>query len=423
MTVTAGARVVVVGAGFGGLWAAKALRHSPVEVALIDRNNYHTFFPLLYQIGAAELAPDNIVRPIRSILRKFQNASFCLAEVTGIDSDSKTVLADGHAIPYDYLIVATGSVTNYLGVPDAAKHAFPLRTLEQAVSLRNHILRQFERAALETDAETRRRLLTFTVVGGGPTGVEFSGALAELIQGPLRKDIRTLDIDEARVVLVEAGDALISGLPKKLQDYTLRRLANRKVDVRLSTIVSEVAPDAVRFADETVVPTETVVWTAGVRGGESESTWGLPVGRAGRIPVLPTLQVEDRPEVYVIGDLAYIESAETPPLMVAPVALQQGEAAARNILRTLAGEAPLPFHYRNKGTMAVIGRNAAVAHVFNRWQLTGFLAWVSWLLVHLYELIGFRNRLAVLTNWGWDYVFLDRVVRLIFPSHNQNTRS
>ena len=342
-----------------------------------------------------------------------------MTEVTGIDLDSKKVSSGDQSIPYDYLILATGSVTNYFGVAGALDHAFPLRTLEQAVYLRNHILAHFEKAANETDPEDRKRQLTFVVVGGGPTGVEFSGALSELVQGPLRRDMPTLNVNEVKVILLEATGSLLSGLPKRLQDYTLKRLNRLKVDVRLRSAVSKVTQDAVHLEDGQVVPTETVVWTAGVRGGEQEGKWGMPVGMGGRIRVLPTLQVEGHPEIYVVGDLSYIEGEEKQPPMVAPVALQQGETAAHNIRNHLAGRPLLPFRYKDRGTMAVIGRNAAVAHLFNRWQLTGFWGWISWLAVHISQLIGFRNRLVVLINWAWSYIFLDRVVRLIFPSHQR----
>ena len=410
-------RVVIVGAGFGGLWATKALRRAPVEVIPIDRNNYHAFFPLLYQVGAAELAPDNIAKPVRSILRRIRNASFYMAEVTQLDLESKSVHAGGRIVPYDYLILATGSVTNYFGVPGAAEYAFPLRTLEQGVELRNQILTQFERAASEANDDDRRRMLTFTIVGGGPTGVEFSGALSELIHGSLHRDIPTLDMDAVKVILLEATDSLLSSFPRALRDYTLKRLYKLKVDVRLGSAVSRVTADAVHLKEGTVIPTETVIWTAGVRGGEQEGAWGLPIGKGGRVPVLPTLQVEGHPEVYAVGDLSYIEGVERQPPMVAPVALQQRKVAATNIRRQMAGLPPEPFRYRDKGTMAVVGRNAAVAHLFSRWQFVGFFGWIIWLAVHLYQLIGFRNRLVVLTNWAWDYVFLDHVVRLILRVH------
>ena len=307
-------RVVIVGAGFGGLWATKALRRAPVEVILIDRNNYHAFFPLLYQVGAAELAPDNIAKPVRSILRRIRNASFYMAEVTQLDLESKSVHAGGRIVPYDYLILATGSVTNYFGVPGAAEYAFPLRTLEQGVELRNQILTQFERAASEANDDDRRRMLTFTIVGGGPTGVEFSGALSELIHGSLHRDIPTLDTDAVKVILLEATDSLLSSFPRALRDYTLKRLYKLKVDVRLGSAVSRVTADAVHLKEGTVIPTETVIWTAGVRGGEQEGAWGLPIGKGGRVPVLPTLQVEGHPEVYAVGDLSYIEGVERRPL-------------------------------------------------------------------------------------------------------------
>ena len=401
-------KVIVIGAGFGGLWATKTLRRSPVEVILIDRNNYHTFFPLLYQVGTAELAPDNIAKPVRSMLQKIRN-------VSGVDLESKSVSIGGQVLQYSYLIVPTGSVTNYFGVPGAEKHAFPLRTLEQGVELRNHILFRFEEAPSAGTPEERSPLLTFTVVGGGPTGVEFCGALSELIRGPLRRDMPTLNVREASVILLEAGSSLLSGLPTRLRDYAFKRLAKLGVDVRLDSEVSRITPDEVRLTSGEVINTKTVIWTAGVRGDEIARSWGLPLGRNGRVPVLPTLQVKGRSEVYVVGDLSYIEGAERQPPMVAPVALEQGKTAANNIRRQLAGELPQAFRYKDRGTMAVIGRNAAVAHLFNRWEFLGLIGWMIWLALHLYQLIGFRNKLSVLINWAWDYVFLDRVVRLILP--------
>lgn len=408
-------RVVIVGAGFGGLWAARALPRSLVEVLLVDRNNYHTFFPLLYQVAAAELEPEDIAYPVRSILRKLASVEFTLADVKKVDLVAQVVDTDGPMIPYDFLILATGSTTHFFEVPGAAEYAFPLRTLEQGVALRNHILSCFERAVCEAEGERRQRLLTFAIVGGGPTGVEFAGALAELIYAPLAKDYPTLDFRKVRVVLLEALDSLIPTLPERLRAYALARLRKMGLEIRLQAKVSRITREAVHLKDGRVIPTETVVWTAGVRGDPLAQAWGLPTTRSGRVAVLPTLQLSGQPNVYVIGDLASLEESRRSLPMVAPVAIQQGVAAARNIARQIAGEAPLPFRYRDLGTMAVIGRNAAVAHLFGRWAFTGFPAWVIWLGMHLFHLIGFRNRLVVLTNWAWDYLFYERVVRLILP--------
>jgi NADH dehydrogenase len=407
-------RVVIVGAGFGGLWAARALAHSPAEVLLVDRNNYHTFLPLLYQVAAAELEPEAIAYPVRSTLRKLPNVHFALAEVKEVDLVARVVKTTERVIPYDFLILAVGSTSNFFAVPGAAEHAFPLKTLEQGVALRNHILCCFERAVQEPDEQQRQRLLTFTIVGGGPTGVEFAGALAELIHGPIVQDYPTLDFRQVHVVLLEAMDGLLPGLPGRLRAYALARLRRMGVEVHLQAMVSQLTPEAVHLKDGTVMPTETVVWTAGVRGDPLAQRLGLPTARDGRVVVLPTLQVPSHPEVYVIGDLAYVEEEGHPLPMMGPVAIQQGESAARNIARQMAGQAPLPFHYWDRGTMVTIGRNAAVAHPFRR-AFTGFPAWVLWLIFHLFKLIGFRNRLLVLINWAWDYFLYERAVRLILP--------
>lgn len=419
-------RVVIVGAGFGGLWAARALAGYPVEVLLIDRNNYHTFFPLLYQVAAAELEPESIVYPVRSILRHFPNVHFALAEVEGLDLERRILKTEAQEIPYDYLILAVGSTSHFFGVEGAAENAFPLKALEEGIVLRNHILSLFERAAYEPDKEVRKRMLTFAIVGGGPTGVEFAGALAELIRGPLAKDYPTLDFREVRVILLEALDGLLPGFPDRLRQYAHRRLQRMGVEVRVQALVTQITPEAVYLRDGTVIPTETVVWTAGVRGDPRvhPDKSGLPAAKNGRIPVLPTLQVPGHPEVYVVGDLAFMKEEGKPLLMVAPVAIQQGVAAAKNIARQVAGQDPLPFHYQDRGMMVTIGRNAAVAHVRGL-NLTGFLAWLTWLSVHLFNLIGFRNRLLVLINWSWDYFLYERAIRLILPaprSHEAESR-
>ncbi|HEX6387047.1 MAG TPA: NAD(P)/FAD-dependent oxidoreductase [Anaerolineae bacterium] len=414
-------RVVIVGAGFGGLWAAKALTGAPVDVLLVDQHNYHTFLPLLYQVGSAELEPGYIAHPIRMILRRRKNVRFLLAKVSSVDVAARAVKTTGHnhettrTIPYDYLILATGSVSRYFGIPGAAKYAFNLKTMEDGIELRNHILQRFEKAWLEPDEARRRLLLTFTVVGGGPTGVEYAGALSELVYGPLAKDFRGMNIGEVRIILLEALDRLLAAMPEKLGRYAVERLEQKKVEVRLGATVSEVAPECVYLKDGTAIPTTTVIWTAGVGGEDVARQSGLPTLRNGTVPVLPTLQVANHPEVYVIGDLAAFEEEDDSYLpMLAPVAIQQGERAAKNIRRQVTGQEPLPFKYRDRGTMATIGRSAAVADIAG-FAFTGFFAWIIWLVIHLAELIGFRNRLVVLVNWAWTYIFYERVVRLILP--------
>ena len=412
------ARVVIVGAGFGGLWALRTLERASVDVVLIDRNNYHTFLPLLYQVAAAEIGPEEIAYPIRNLLRRQRNAAFLMADVEGVDWEARLVKTHSSTILYDFLILAIGSTAHFFGVPGAAAHGFPIRTMKQAIVLRNHILHCFEKAVHEPGRNGQQQLLTFTIVGGGPTGVEFAGALAELIHGSLRKDYPTLDFDAARILLLEAADTLLPVLPAKLRAYAFQRLQHMGVDVRLGATVSEVTQEAAYLKDGTAISSATVVWTAGVQGEPRAAAWGLPAARNGQIRVLPTLQVPDHPEGYVIGDLAYAEEDGHPLPMIAPVAVQQGQAAAQNVLRQIAGEPPRPFRYRDQGTLVTIGRNAAAAHVFGR-AFTGFSAWVLWLSVHLFKLIGFRNRLFVLINWAWDYFFYERTTRLILPMEDR----
>jgi NADH dehydrogenase len=328
---------------------------------------------------------------------------FLMNEVTEINLAAKQVKTTDHIFPYDFLILAIGSTTHFFGVEGAEKHAFQLKTLEQAVALRTHILFRFERALCETDPERRRQMLTFAIVGGGPTGVEFAGALAELIRGPLAKDYQALDLREVHVLLLEAANRLLASFPESLGIYAAKRLAKMGVEVHLQATVNKITPDCVRLKDETVIPAETVIWTSGVRGESFNAE--LPTIRNGQVKVLPTLQSPDHPEVYVIGDLASMEEDGHSLPMLAPVATQQGEATARNIIRQANGQAPVPFHYHDRGTMVTIGRNAAIAYVWGR-AFAGFPAWILWLSIHLYGLIGFRNRLLVLINWAWDYLFL-----------------
>lgn len=407
-------RVVVAGAGFAGLWAARALDGEDVEVLVVDRNNYHTFFPLLYQVAAAELAPTDIAYPVRSILRRSDNVRFRMEEVRGLDLDGRAVVTDLERIPYDTLVLAIGSVTNFLGVEGAEEHAFPLRWMADAVPLRYHILSRFESSVYERDPERRRRLLTFTIVGGGPTGVEYAGALAELIHGPVLRDFPMVAPDEVRIVLVEAMDRLLLGMPDRLADYAVERLERRRVEVRTGAMVERISPTEVVLKGGERIPTETVAWTAGVKGDPAVARWGVPTGKGGRVDVTPGLHLPDRPEVYVAGDLARVEQEGQPLPQVAQVAIQQGQHVAKNIVRSLRGEAALPFRYRDYGMLAVIGRNAAAAHVRGR-TFTGFPAWLLWLVIHVTWLIGFRNRVLVLVNWAWNYISFGRAVRLILP--------
>ena len=407
--------VAILGAGFGGLWAARTLADGPVNVSLIDRHNYHTFFPLLYQIGAAELEPEEISQPLRKIFWKRPNVRFFLGEVQDVDLSAKVVKIPGHEIRYDYLVVALGSKPNFYGVPGLAEYAFTLKSLEQGIALRNQILTSFERAACEVEPGRQQAWLTFTIIGGGPTGVEFAGALMELINGALGRDFPHLDLKQVRVVLLEASDHLLVGMPEELSDYAQKRLTKMGIDVHLKSQVVKITPREVLMKDGTRIASRTVIWTAGVQGNISAGQWGLATNRRNQVEVLPTLQLPGHPEVYIVGDLAGIQQDGHPLPMVAQVGIQTGTAAGRNILRQLAGQPPLPFRYHDKGTLDVIGRNAAVAHIWHR-AFQGFPAWLIWVWVHIFNLIGYRNRFLVLIDWAWDYLFSEHSVRLIVPT-------
>lgn len=407
-------RVVIIGAGFGGLWAARRLASAPLDVTVVDHNNYHSFFPLLYQVAAAELEPEDIVYPVRSILHRYPNANFILGEVIGIDTARKLVRTHDQNIAYDYLILSAGSKPRYFNVPGATEYAFPLRTLDDAVRLRNHILCRFEAAELEPDADKRRRMLTFTIVGGGPTGVEFAGALAELVRTPLARDYPDLVSQDVHILLLEASDSLFAGMPHRLHEFTMKRFKRMGIDVQVDSTVNQISARSVILKDGREIPTDTVVWTAGVEGINLPEDWDFPTLPNGQVEVLPTLQVPNHPEIYITGDMAHVEQNGHSLLLIATVAIQEGEWAARNIMRQVKGMESQPFQYRDPGMLAVTGRNAAVVRL-GRFIFTGFIAWIIWVTVHLYRLVGFRNRLVVFINWAWDYIFFDRVVRLILP--------
>lgn len=407
--------VVILGAGFAGLWAARRLAgaREDLEVTLVERNNFHTFFPLLYQVGAAELEATDIAEPVRKILRKRRNLHFRMAEVRDLDLPGQWVHTDRGSYHYDHLLVATGSTTNYFGVDGAAEHSFPLRTMEEGLALRNRVLSRLEEAAQVEDSTRRRQALRFVIVGGGFTGVEYAGALAELLWGPLARDFPDLAPD-FQVILLEMMDRLLPPMPERLGRYAEDRLREMGVDVRLGATVERVSPDTVTLEGGETISTQVVCWTAGVQGDPDAERWGLPAGRNGRIGVRPTLEAEGLQNVWVAGDLAYVERDGEPLPMIAPVATQQGEHVADNILRRVAGDAAVPFRFRDRGMLATVGRNKAVAHVLDR-QIVGFPAWVLWLLIHIVKLVGFRNRLSVLVNWAWDYIFFEKASRLILP--------
>ena len=407
-------RVVVVGAGFGGLNAAAALARANVDVVVLDRNNYHGFWPLLYQVATAGLEPESIAYPARAVLRKYSNTQFLMAEVSGVDFERKLVLSGDRALPYDYLVLAAGSANNYFGDQALAAHTFGMKDIDEAEQLRNQLLRAFEHAVVERDPARRAALLTLVIVGGGPTGVELAGAFAELIRHVLRKDYPMLDISLARVLLVEAGDRILASFPERLQHSARRRLEKMGVEVKLRTAVAKVEDDTVAFKDGTTLDSSTVVWAAGVRAAQLADELGVAQSRGARVKITPELHLPDRPEVFVIGDMAYLESYKSGQAypMVAQVAMQMGKQAAHNILALIDGQPPRAFHYFDKGQMATIGRRAAVFDAFGI-RMVGFFAWVGWLFVHLIYLIGFRNRLVVLTNWAYNYFTYDRAVRLI----------
>ena len=404
--------VVIVGAGFGGLRAARALARAPVRIVLLDRHNYHLFQPLLYQVATAGLSPEGIARPVRAILRGQQNLEFRMAEVTGVDLAAGAVRTDAGAVPYDHLILAMGGETNFHGIESVARHGFGLKDVEEAVAIRNHVLGCFEDAMLEAVAARRRALLTFIVVGGGPTGVEMAGAFAELVRLVLVKDYPRLNLADVRILLLEASDRLLVSMPPRLSAAAAETLWAKHVEVRFGAAVEGYDGTCARLAGGETIPARTLVWAAGAKAAALTGALGLRTARQGRIAVEPTLQVPGHPDVYVVGDAAWVEREGAPLPMMAPVAIQMAETAARNIVRQIAGRAPEPFRYRDPGSLATIGRSAAVAYIHGL-SFTGFPAWVVWLVVHLVQLIGFRNKLLVLINWAWDYFFYDRAVRLI----------
>lgn len=406
--------VVIVGAGFGGLRAARALRKAPVQVVLLDRNNYHLFQPLLYQVATAGLEPEQIAKPVRAILRGQENFDFRMVDVTGVDLAARRLGTSAGPIAYDYLMLAVGGETNYFGLESVATHGFGLKGIPEAVAIRNHVLTTFEQAMLESDPEKRRARLTFVVVGGGPTGVEMAGALSELIRLVLVKDYPRLNLKDVRVLLLEATDRLLATMPERLRDAAAATLWRKHVDVRFGATVEDFDGARVRLKSGEVIPAHTLIWAAGAQASRLATQLGLPTARQGRVAVEATLQVPGHPEVYVLGDAAHFEQDGATLPMVAPVAIQMATTAAANITRALRGEPLAPFRYRDQGTLATIGRNAAVADVFGL-QLRGFPAWVMWLVVHIIQLIGFRNKLFVLLNWAWDYFFYERAVRLITP--------
>jgi NADH dehydrogenase len=410
------ARVVIIGGGFGGLYAARALRRAEVDVIVVDRRNHHVFQPLLYQVAMAALSPGDIASPIRWILRRQRNVEVLLATVEAVDPARKVVVfADGERLPFDFLIVATGATHAYFGHDEWRSRAPGLKTLDDALEMRRRVLLAFERAEREATAERRRALLTFVVIGGGPTGVELAGALAEISRQSLARDFRRIDPGSARIILVEAGPAVLSAFPPALRDAARRDLEKLGVEVLTGAAVTEVTERSVIVGGRSI-EAETVLWAAGVAASPLGASLGVPIDRAGRVMVQPDLTIPGHKDVFVIGDLAAFTGADGRPLPgVAQVAIQMGRHASRNIMRALEGQPYRAFRYKNLGNMATIGRASAVAD-FETFTMKGVTAWLAWLFVHILNLIGFRNRLVVFVQWAWAYVTYQRGIRLITGS-------
>lgn len=404
--------MVIVGGGFGGLYAARALSGKAVNVTLIDRRNHHLFQPLLYQVATAALNPSEIAMPLRRIFRRHRNIEVLLGEAVEIDRSRRVVVLTDGEIAYDRLIVATGATHSYFGRPEWEPIAPGLKTLEDAIDIRRRLLLAFEAAERETDPDRRRAWLTFVIVGGGPTGVEMAGAFAEIARHALSKDFRHIDPSTARVILVEALDRVLTSFPQDLSDKARLTLERTGVEVMTSSSVTEVTSHSVRLG-ETEIPTRTVVWAAGVRASELGSRMGAELDRSGRVMVEKDLTLQGDASVYVIGDLAHFEQEGRMLPGVAQVAIQQGKHAAANIVLDLGGRPRRAFAYKDRGSLATIGRAAAVASFPSGLKLWGFAAWVVWLFVHILYLIGFRNRLLVMGQWAWAYLRWERGARLI----------
>ncbi len=416
--MTGSARVVIVGAGFGGLECAKALRRAQVDVTVIDRENHHCFQPLLYQVATAALSPADIAWPIRHILRPQRNATVLMEEVRGVSPEKKCVQTQFGEIPYDYLVIATGSTHSYFGHDDWSRFAPGLKRIEDGTRIRRSILIAFERAEVMTDEDQRRRLLTFVIVGGGATGVEMAGAIADVARQTLAADFRRIDPRSARIILIEAGPRLLPTFPAGLSDYALRTLTRVGVEVRTETLVTKCDADGVDLKDGRI-DASTVIWAAGVTASSAMRWLNAEGDRAGRVKVNSDLSLPGHPEIFVVGDTAAVTGKDGHPVPgIAPAAKQMGKYVGKLISARVAGrEWNKPFKYMHLGDLATIGRRAAVVK-FGPLELTGFIGWVFWSVAHIYFLIGLRNRFVVAFNWFWDYLTFQRGARLITDPPN-----
>lgn len=404
--------VVILGGGFGGLYAAKALRGAPVRVSVVDRRNHHLFQPLLYQVATAGLNPADIAAPIRSILRGQQNVRVLLAEAAAVERANRRVLFSDGEIPYDFLIVATGVTHAYFGRDHWAAHAPGLKSIEDALDIRRRVFLAYEAAEREPDPERRGAWMTFVIIGAGPTGVEMAGALAEISRHALAAEFDHIDPGQARIVLLEGGPRVLPSYPETLSEKARRQLVALGVEVRTGALVTAVDGGGVEIGPERL-PSRTVVWAAGVAASPLARSLGVPLDRAGRVVVRPDLTLPGDDDVYVIGDLAALEQDGRLVPGVCPAAIQQGRHAAANVLRRVRGEPNAPFRYRDKGSFATIGRGAAVGEMPRGLRLAGFPAWIAWLAIHIFFLIGFRNRVLVMFQWAYSYLTFRRGVRLI----------
>ena len=415
--------VVIVGAGFGGLGVAEQLDHVPVEVTLIDRHNYHTFQPLLYQVATSLLNAEDVGAPVRSMFRHQENVNFQLATVTGIDVPGRKIqVDDGKEITYDYLVLAGGATVNYFGTPGAAEHAFPLYTLMNAVKLRNQVMQQFE-AADRDPAIIDDGALTFVVVGGGPTGVETAGALSDLFYKLLPKDYHQLATEKARIIMIEMGQKVLPAFQENLGAYAKKQLEERGVEIRLGEAVSEIGPTSVKLKSGEEIKAHTLVWAAGVQASPLARMLGMPQGRGGRVKLNPDLSVSNHPEIFVVGDMGEVASKGQVLPQLGSVAMQSGEHVGKQIARLIMGNETQPFKYWDKGFMATIGRGSAVVEFPNKRTLHGPLAYFAWLGVHLALLSGMRNRIETLWNWGWSALTHDRAARIIIDNKDEQVQT